>query len=58
VILLLWAVYFLMVGMRLVVLGLAAGLDWPFSWRELELVGGLAIISLVASFLIYIQDWE
>ena len=55
VILLAWSAYLFLLGIRLIALG-AGVLSWPFSWRELEIAGGFAIISAIASFFIWIHE--
>jgi hypothetical protein len=58
ILMLLWIVYALLIGVRLVALGATGSLSWPFSWRELEIAGGLAIASAVVAFFTWIHDWE
>jgi len=51
-----WVVYFIVVGLRLIVLGGTGKLmAMNFSWRELEVALGAFIISSVIFFLLSIE---
>jgi hypothetical protein len=56
VLLLLWLAYLGVVGIRLIVLGIAGSISVPFSWRELEIAGGALIVSAIVAFFVYIHD--